>query len=237
MSITFVIKSLCNWWFWFTTNVSIRWLEWICFLLLVWRYRGFSNLINFALFLIGNTLSLIDINVRTIKILLRNNLECFDLFILLNWRRSLCLNWGLCKTKRFRLYKRNNLTPGNFHFLRRICLSSFLFFSCALILGFGCLLERRIYKLNLLADLYWTMSESSHSQLLLVWWRGYTFFVWGHHFFWLGTSSCSFDACPSLYLWCLCVKTCLIQIYFLSWLIRCWLRLLWSYVHWVNWFP
>jgi hypothetical protein len=163
MSITFIIKSLCNWWFWFTTNVSIRCLEWICFLLLVWRYRRFSNLKNFSLFLIANTLALIYISSRTIKILLRNNLECFYLFILLNWRRSLCLYWSLCKSKRLRFYQGNNLTFGNFHFLRRICLSSFLFLSCALFFCFGCLLERSIHKLNLLADLYWTMSESSNS--------------------------------------------------------------------------
>ena len=163
ISITFIIKILCNWWFWFTTYVSIWCLEWVCFLLLVWRYRGFSNLKNFTLFFISNTLALIYISSRTIKILFMHNLECFYLFILFNWRRSLCLNWSLCKSKRLRFYQLNNFTLRNFHFLRRVCLSSFLFLSCALFLSFDCLMKRRIYKLNLLADLYWSMSESSYS--------------------------------------------------------------------------
>ena len=163
LSITFIIKSLYDGLFWFTTNVSIRCLERICFLLLIWRYRRFSNLKNITFIFIGNTLTLIYISIRTINILLRNNLECFDLFILFNWRRSLCLDWSLCKSKRLRFYQRNNLTPRHFHFLRRVSLSSFLFLSCCLFLSFGRLLERRIYKLYLLADLYWTMSKPCYS--------------------------------------------------------------------------
>ena len=163
ISITFIIKSLCNWWFWFTTYVSIWCLKWICLLLLVWRYRRFSNLKNFTMFFIDNTLALIYISSRTIYILIMNNLKCFYLFILLNWRRSLCLNWSLCKSKRLRFYQGNNLTPGNFHFLRWIGLSSFLFLSCTLFLSFNCLMKRRIHKLNFLTNLYWAMSESSYS--------------------------------------------------------------------------
>ena len=232
---TFIIKSLCNWCFWFPTNVSIWCLEWISLLLLVWRYRRFSYLINFTLFFIGNTLALIDFSRRTISILF--NLKWFNLLILFNWRRSLCLNWSLCKRKRLRFYHGNNLTPSDFHFLRRISLCSFLFFPCALFLSFYCLMERSIYELNLLADLYWAVPESSHSQLLLVWIWGNTFFVRRHHFLWLGTSSRPLDTSSTLYLWSLCIKTCSrIQIYFLAWLIGSWLRLLWSYVYLVNWF-
>lgn len=163
LSITFIIKSLYDGLFWFTTNVSIRSLERICFLLLIWRYRRFSNLKNITFFFFRNTLTLIYISIRTIFILLRNNLECFHLFILFNWRRSLCLDWSLCKSKRLRFYERNNLTPRHFHFLRRVSFSSFLFLSCCLFLSFGRLLERRIYKLYLLADLYWTMSKPCYS--------------------------------------------------------------------------
>jgi hypothetical protein len=163
LPITFIIKSLCNRLFWFTTNVSIRCLKRICFLLLIWRHRRFSDLKNFTFFFIRNTLTLIYINTRTINILFRYNLECFDLFILFNWRRSLCLNWSLCKSKRLRFYQRNNLTPGQFHFLRRICLSSFLFFPCCLFFSLRSLLERRIHKLNFLADLNWSMSKPCNS--------------------------------------------------------------------------
>lgn len=211
MSISFIVECLCNRRFWFTAHVAIWALERISFLLLVWRCWRFSNFILFISFLVDSTLALIY-TIRTINSLLRNNLECFNLFILFNGRRSLCLNWSLCKSKSLRFYQSDNLAPGNFHFLRRICFSSFKFLSCALFFAFCCLLERSIHKLNLLADLYWTMSESSHAQLFLVRWRSYALFVRWHNFFWLCTSSRPFDACPPLNLcltsFCVQSKTC-----------------------------
>lgn len=211
MTISFIIECLCNRRFWFTTYVTILALERICFLLLVWRYRRLSNFIKFIFFLISNTLTLIY-SISTISSLLRNSLKSFNLFILLYWRRSLCLNWSFCKSKSLRFYQTNNFTPSNFHFLRRICFSALLFLACALFFAFGCLLERGIHKLNLLADLYWAVSESSHSQLFFVWWRSHALFVRWHYFFWLCTSGCSFDTCPALNLcltyFCVQSKTC-----------------------------